>query len=72
MSLTVRRSGRSAGSVPVLGSLGITIEVLEYDPATSSLVTVVPARHWDAPSEVPVLPPSARECFCERCRGGSR
>jgi hypothetical protein len=28
--------------------MGITIEVLEYDAATASLVTVKAPRHWEA------------------------
>ena len=69
LGLTARRPGRSAGYRPALGSPGITIEVLEYDPVTSSLVTVVPARHWDAPFDVPALPLSPPECVCQRCSG---
>jgi hypothetical protein len=73
MKLTARRSGQGTGSEFEPGSVGITIEVQEYDSSTSSLVTVVPRRHWDAPPEVPSMPLlGPPPCFCERCCGRFR
>ena len=52
-----RQASKTADAGLVPGSLGITIEIQEYRPATGDVVTVVPLRRW-APSLGGVL----REC----------
>jgi hypothetical protein len=55
-----RKPGRSFGDPSLYGTVGITIEVLEYVPATGEMVIVKPRQHWDPESdpERPALPAS--------------
>jgi hypothetical protein len=46
--MTLSSMTNTMRKIPAPGEVGITIEIQEYDPATGTVVTVVPKRCWDA------------------------